>query len=120
MKKVTFKQLEKARAKRRKENPKLDPNNVRKVMCSSCPFNEYGKAIGSEFDIETFNQLQTNLTIQCLTEFNQYCHKDELEGKVSNHVCRGARNIQLKYFYQLGVIESPTDESWSKALKQSI
>jgi hypothetical protein len=114
----TLAQLEKLRAKRGIPNPPLDGNNVQKVMCASCPFGKFGEAIGSELGRENFNELQNHLTIQCLTESNQYCHKNELKGKVSNHVCRGARNVQLQYFYYLGILESLSDEAWEKAVER--
>ena len=116
MKTPTFTQLEKARAKRGKKNPTLDPNNVREKKCKSCPFGKYGEAIGSEVDVETFALFQSSLAEKSLNEANQYCHADELKGKVSTHVCRGARGFQLKYFWRSGVTEAPTDEAWAKDL----
>lgn len=117
---ATFKDLELGRLKRGCDNPPLDPNNVRPVKCESCPFGKYGEAIGSELGWEAFAQLQSNLTISAISNGNRYCHHDELEGKPSTHVCRGARDIQLQYFHLIGVISAPTDEAWKLTLQRRI
>jgi len=117
---ATLNNLELARLKRDCDNPPLDPNNVRQTNTKSCPFGKYGEAIGSELGWEAFAQLQSNLTISAISEGNRYCHADELLGKVSTHVCRGARDIQLHYFHLMGVIPAPTDEAWKLTLQGGI
>jgi len=32
-------------------------------------------------------------------------------------VCRGTRDLQLRYFTSLGLLKEPTDAEWSRALK---
>jgi hypothetical protein len=114
----TFEQLESARQKRGIDNPPLDPCKVRQIACKSCPFGRYGEAIGSEFNYDIFADLQFRLTNQAINESNQYCHADELRGEVSTHVCRNARDTQIRMFYAVGFIESPTDEAWAKKLNE--
>jgi hypothetical protein len=60
-----------------------------------------------------------SLTESALTEATRICHstgKDNAFHKrtgLPEHVCRGARDVQLQHFFVLGVIERPTDEAWN-------
>jgi hypothetical protein len=44
------------------------------------------------------------------------CHAEQLQNEESTFVCRGARDIQLQVFHNLGAIKAPTDEAWAEAL----
>lgn len=69
---------------------------------------------------QEYYQQQAQLQANVLTKANQYCHAPILSETVSTEapspVCRGARNIQIQFFFRLGVIEEETDEAWRKAL----
>lgn len=84
-----------------------NPNKVRIQKCSTCPFRHDSPLA----------HLQGDLTAQVLTEGNHMCHAEQLQDKEPTYVCRGARDIQLRVFCNLGAIKAPTDEAWAEALK---
>lgn len=53
------------------------------------------------------------LNDQVTSGINQICHSTGQQ-----HICRGGREITLRYFYALGYIDEPTDESLFKAMKE--
>ncbi len=76
--------------------------------CATCPFNADGDA-----------KLQTTIITQIIEEeVSQICHHPTLKGKPSTHLCRGARDIQIKIFYALGWLSEPTDKAWDELRKQ--
>jgi hypothetical protein len=83
-----------------------DPNKVRAKKCSTCPFRD-----GSPLE-----DLRAKLIEQVLTDGNHMCHAEQLQNEESTFVCRGARDIQLQVFHNLGAIKAPTDEAWAEAL----
>jgi hypothetical protein len=84
--------------------------NVLAEKCGTCPFREGSPYAG----------LADDLAQSALTDRSRVCHStgrnaiNWTTGKKSA-LCRGARDVQLAYFHKLGVIEAPTDESWSAA-----
>jgi hypothetical protein len=115
---TTFDELAKARENQNNNvsdsNIQIDPNNVNPTMCISCPFRK--KGIGSEYGEDEQQLLRENIIIDALTNSNRLCHHRAIESLPEDVICRGARNIQLQYFYELGVLDAPTDEAWANTL----
>lgn len=87
----------------------LDPNNVQKVKCKTCPWR----------DDSPLAYLRSELMATALTESNHLCHAPQLAGQEEHSVhCRGTRDHQLEVFHRMGVLEAPTDEAWAKALQE--
>lgn len=90
---------------------KRDP--VCKVMCATCPFRE-----GSPYA-----HLAPSLAESAITATSRICHStgsnaiNKRTGKAPM-LCRGARDVQLKFFAHSGFIESPTDEAWENKCKE--
>lgn len=97
-----------------KPNTFFNPLPVLKVMCGTCPFRP-----GSKYDY-----LMEELAEHALTANSRICH--QTGSNAINHrtgkperLCRGARDLQLKAFHACGFLEEPTDEEWSKKLKEA-
>lgn len=78
----------------------IDPCNVQKNMCKTCPFRVQDE------------RLMQKISSYICTESNHICHS------TNNSICRGSRDIQLQVFHRLGAIKEPTDEAWEYACKQ--
>lgn len=84
------------------------------AMCATCPFRD-----GSPYEF-----LRQELSMHALSANSRVCHSTG-SGNAINHrtgkppmLCRGARNLQLKYFASTGFLEAATDEAWTKMCKQ--
>jgi hypothetical protein len=87
--------------KKKKLNVKNWP--VMKSHCATCPFGANGDP-----------ELQVRVTYRISKlESSQICHHPALKGKPETHLCRGARDIQLKILCAFGMIEEPTDEAFT-------
>jgi hypothetical protein len=79
-------------------------------MCGTCPFRE-----GSPHAY-----LAPDLAISAISCSSRICHStgsnaiNRRTGK-PERLCRGARDVQLKHFHRLGVIDAPTDQAWADA-----
>ena len=80
-------------------------------MCATCPFREDG---------DDPSEVRNSVMQRVLTEASQTCHSTGIaHGKQHDtHLCRGARDFQLKIFSRLGVIEAPTDEAWEERCRK--
>jgi len=87
---------------------KIDPNNVKKKQCKTCPF----KADSP------LHKLTHRLMIQVTRNSNQICHQAQLSGENPTQICRGARDFQLRIFHQLGVLDEPTDVEWKRVCEK--
>lgn len=81
---------------------------VRKTMCTTCPFKR-----GSKYKF-----LKESLTELALKE-GRICHSTgsnaiNYRTGIPNHICRGARLVQLKSMFARGVIEAPNDKAWTQ------
>jgi hypothetical protein len=62
---------------------------------------------------------QCGLSISAIVEMTRICHSTGNDNGINKrtglpeHVCRGARDLQLEFFASLGVIAEPTDEAWN-------
>ena len=81
---------------------------LRKSMCSTCPFRD-----GSPYE-----NLRPALTESALNEASRICHSTGRNNGINKrtgkppHLCRGARDVQLRMMFALRVIDAPTDEAW--------
>lgn len=75
--------------------------------CGSCPFNDNG-------DQQTRGMVEK----RCINSASQICHHPRLKGGKQTHLCRGARDFQLKIFFRMGFISAPTDEAWNAKRKE--
>ncbi len=84
-----------------------------KVMCPTCPFRE-----GSEFAY-----LADYLTKSSLEGNGRICHStgtSAIKGRTGKpaKMCRGARDIMLRFFHQNGFLDRPTDEAWASKARE--
>lgn len=78
------------------------------VRCKSCPFNKGG-----------CQEVRETVMARIMTMASQTCHSTgAAHGRPDTHLCRGARDVQLKVFCGLGVIKEPTDAAWAEACVQ--
>jgi hypothetical protein len=74
-----------------------------KQQCATCPFGPNGDPRVAAGVVERTVQLNAS----------QICHHPALHGKPETHLCRGARDLQLKILTAMGMIPAPTDEAFS-------
>lgn len=86
----------------RKRNIKDWP--VMKSKCSTCPFGPNGD-----------RRTQSSVTESVVNmKGSQICHHPVLKGKPETHLCRGARDLQLRVLAVFGVIEDATDAAYNR------
>jgi hypothetical protein len=83
---------------------------IRQTMCATCPFRDTG-----------WTHVRDFLQHRALTEGSPICHSTgnalvKRQGK--SHICRGARNFQIDFFYRIGFLTEPTDAAWNEKLAQ--
>ena len=86
---------------------------IQKVMCATCPFRKGSK----------YRWLAGDIAVSALTEAGRICHSTGSTGfrgdtGIPDKLCRGARNLQLAYFYALGFLPAATDEAWAAKWKE--
>lgn len=80
---------------------------VMKGMCETCPFSENGSL-----------EVRANVESRTLRGINQTCHHSGGLDKRDTHLCRGARDFQLRLFVALGFLSEPTDAAWDAKRKE--
>lgn len=81
----------------------LNPNLVRKKMCRSCPYRDSDRL-----------PLTNELIRDTIRQGDQPCQNERIKGQSEIYVCRGSRNVQLKFYYAVGVLSKPTDACFEK------
>lgn len=82
------------------------------ACCKTCPFRD-----GSPYEY-----LREALAESALTEATRICHSTGSNNAINRRTgkparsCRGARDLQLKMFHEMGFLPEPTDEAWTAAL----
>lgn len=83
-----------------------------KGQCSTCPFKP-----GSEYAA-----LSPYLAQSALSEASRICHSTGRNAikqtNKKNMLCRGARDVQLKFFCSTGFLSEPTDAAWEAKCKE--
>jgi hypothetical protein len=83
---------------------------VRRTMCATCPFRARSK---TAFVIPQL--LETMFSTA-----SRICHSTgsnnafNEETGLPGYLCRGARDVQLQFFYDLKFIDAATDEAWNR------
>lgn len=83
---------------------------LRKTMCATCPFR-----LGSKYAC-----LAEHLTLAAMSE-SRICHSTGSNNGINRrtgkpeHICRGARDVQLSVMAAAGQITAPTDKAWNDA-----
>lgn len=80
---------------------------VMPATCTTCPFSADG-------DRELRSRIESRLL-----RVSQMCHHPRQHGHPETHLCRGARDWQIKVMYRLGVIAAPTEAAWNAKRKES-
>ena len=81
---------------------------VMAARCKTCPFNEGG-----------CEEVRTTVMARIMTMASQTCHTTGVvHGQPDTHLCRGARDMQLRAFHALGVLSEPTDAAWAATCGQ--
>jgi hypothetical protein len=83
---------------------------VMKKQCPTCPFRD-------TLD-EDCLEVRKNVVNRILHEASQICHHPALKGKKQTHLCRGARDIQLRYFKAIGFLDAATDAAWAAKVQE--
>jgi hypothetical protein len=81
---------------------------VMKQQCATCPFGPGGDPLICRSVTERIVRLRSS----------QICHHPSLSGKPETHLCRGARDLQLKILTAMGAISAPTDEAFQAKWNQ--
>lgn len=80
-----------------------------KTMCATCPF----RASSPHANL-------VPVITETLLDTTSICHSTGSNNAINRRTgkppmaCRGARDVQLKYFHSIGFLEAPTDEAWNK------
>lgn len=82
-------------------------------MCATCPFR-----LGSPHA-----NLADMLAKKALTQHSRICHStgvSAIYGRTGRkpRICRGTRDVQLKYFVTIGFLKEPTDEAWDRKCEE--
>lgn len=79
---------------------------VQKEPCKTCPFE------GSE-PIELTPQRYQELIENLMGDGQHFCHSTD-----NQTICRGGRNIQLRWLCAIGALSEPTDKAFNEILNQ--
>jgi hypothetical protein len=84
---------------------------LRETMCQTCPWRQDSP----------YEALRPHLEMSAISEANRICHSTGANNGINKrtglppHICRGAREIQLRVMTALKVIDAPTDQAWNEA-----
>jgi hypothetical protein len=92
---------------------KLDRNNLRTYPvqdkpCKTCPFAGKTPLILPESDLLIYYE---NL----LGNGQHFCHSANNE-----KICRGGRDIQLRWLCSMGMLDKPTDKAFNEAINEAL
>lgn len=77
---------------------------VQESPCKTCPFSGTNPI---QFSPERYNELLINL----MGNGQHFCHSAN-----NQMICRGGRNIQLRYLCAIGALAEPTDKAFDEAI----
>lgn len=99
---------------------KAEPEKLSGVMgfnCPTCPYRSDGNGYTEVADLLSNRALKTATPI-CHSTGSSNITEPEKKLTHLHLACRGARDLQLKYFKLIGFIEAATDEAWNKKCKE--
>ena len=89
---------------------------VQPKQCRTCPFRE-GVA-------KKYRKVRSHIAVSALSDASRICHNTgadnlyhEDTGK-PEMLCRGARDLQIAFFHQIGFLSAPTDEAWAARVRE--
>lgn len=85
---------------------------VNKEMCATCPWREGSPYAYLRRELSESSRKTSRI---CHCTGDSIIHPKS--GK-PERVCRGSRNEQLAMFFGAGFLEAPTDEAWTKMVKE--
>ncbi|MEO9124777.1 MAG: hypothetical protein ABI262_08840 [Microcoleus sp.] len=96
-----------------KPEPKLNRNDMRtypvqKSPCLTCPF------AGKEPLILSASSYQKYLE-NLIGNGQHICHSSN-----NTMICRGGREIQLRFLYAIGMLDEPTDKAFDRAVDDAL
>lgn len=83
-------------------------------MCATCPFR----------DGSPHAYLAEDLSMSALSEASRICHSTGSNNAIHRRtgkksaLCRGARDLQLRFFAAIGFIAEPTDAAWAHKVRE--
>ncbi|MEG4086376.1 hypothetical protein [Microcoleus sp. POL10_C6] len=91
----------------------IDPHDmrtyeVRQLPCKTCPFSGEKPLILSPDKLAMYYE---NL----MGNGQHICHTTH-----NTQICRGGRDIQLKWFHAMGMLPEPTDEAFNEAVNWAL
>lgn len=87
---------------------------VMKSKCATCPFR----------DGSPYAYLAAGLAESALSDSSRICHSTGSNNAINKRTgkkpmfCRGARDLQLRFFATIGFISEPTDKAWEAKCKE--
>lgn len=82
---------------------------VRKTMCATCPFRRKSKtAFVAPVLLERIYGTASHI---CHSTGHDNAFNDETG--LPEHICRGARDLQIQFYYSIKFIDAATDEAWN-------
>jgi hypothetical protein len=91
----------------------MKPMPVQLEMCATCPW-RHGSPHANRV---------AGLSISALNDGSRICHSTGSNGihrrtGKPERLCRGARDLQLRWFAAIGFLPEPTDAAWAAKLRE--
>lgn len=88
--------------------PDLSQMEVQERPCKTCPF-------AGEEPVQLSRERYAELVDNLLGNGQQFCHSAD-----NQKICRGGRDIQLRWLCAMGYLEEPTDEMFNQKMQEII
>ena len=94
------------------KKPQLNPNDMRtypvqQSPCYSCPF-------AGEKPLEISSENMNGYLNNLFGHGQHICHSTQ------QHICRGGRDLQLRWLCAIGLLDESTDEAFDRAVDESL
>lgn len=91
------------------------PLEVAKKQCSTCPFREGSPVAHVRGYIEKASFLTSRF---CHSTGGNRVVEEAKHTSRKQLVCRGSRDLQLRFFVEIGFLKEATDECWAQKTKE--
>lgn len=87
---------------------------LNKKQCATCPFR----------DGSPYTHLRQYLETSAISKASRICHSTGGNNAINHRtgkparLCRGARDFQLRVFFEMGFLDEATDAAWDKRKKE--